>query len=239
MTEQNDIETPDANLVELVGVTKAYGDEPVLRGCDLRVAPGDSLAITGPSGCGKTTLLNLIGAMDRADDGRVLVAGRDVGALNEREGAAMRRDRLGFVFQHHHLLPQCTALENVLLPVLAGRNRVPQEVTERARALLVTVGLEGREHHRPGELSGGQRQRVAVVRALINEPDLLLADEPTGSLDESAAEHLVELLLDFNRQRGLTLMVVTHDPVVAGLMRRQLALRAGRLHEPTAGGVER
>lgn len=218
-------------LVEFVGVSKAYGDAPVLDGCNLTITSGESVAITGPSGCGKTTLLNLIGAMDRTYAGQVKVVGQEISGLNEKQGASLRREDLGFVFQHHHLLPQCTALENVLVPVLAKSNRVTSDTVKRARTLLCDVGMADRIEHRPSELSGGQRQRVALVRALINQPRLLLADEPTGSLDEEATGHLTDLLLKLNREQKLTLMVVTHNLSVACRMSRCLSLQRGKLHE--------
>lgn len=228
----------DAPLVDLQDVSKSYGSAGVLQNCSLQIMEQQTVAVTGPSGCGKTTLLNLIGGMDRADGGRVLLAGQEVSLMNEPQVAAMRRRELGFVFQHHYLLPQCTALENVLVPVLGEKNRASSEAVERARGLLAQVGLDDRINHRPSELSGGQRQRVAVVRALINQPRLLLADEPTGALDETAANQLTELLLQLNRTLGLTLLIVTHDASVASRMSRRLVLREGKLHDDTGTGAK-
>lgn len=226
-------------LLELQAVTKAYpgltGELPVLSSISLVLDRGESLAIVGPSGCGKTTLLNLMGTLDRPTSGRVLFEGRDLTTLDERELAELRNRHLGFVFQMHHLLPQCTVWENVLVPTLATRNEVLRDgAPERARRLLERVGLGQRLHHRPGQLSGGERQRAAVVRALINEPQLLLADEPTGALDRASAETLAQLLADLNRELHLTLVVVTHSLELARRMRRVLELRDGRLHERSA-----
>ena len=206
------------------------GEAPwVLRDVSLAVAAGESLAVVGPSGSGKSTLLNLVGGLDRPTSGRVLVGGRDLARLDERALAAYRRTDVGLVFQLHHLLPQCTALENVLVPTLAGEGAKTEGADARARRLLDRVGLGGRFDHRPGQLSGGERQRVAVVRALINGPRLLLADEPTGALDHASAASLVDLLVDLNREEGVTLVVATHAPDVAGRMAHTLGLRDGRL----------
>ncbi|MHC4482723.1 MAG: ABC transporter ATP-binding protein [Planctomycetota bacterium] len=205
-------------MLELVNVAKSYewpgdtGSVCVLKDITFKVEKGESVAIVGPSGSGKSTLLNIIGTLDRPTSGRVLFDGRDLADLGEPELARIRNKEIGFVFQLHHLLPQCTVLENVLVPTLADKNRIlTREVQERAVALLKRVGLEDWSLHRPGELSVGQRQRVAVVRALINEPRLLLADEPTGSLDKDASENIAELLAELNRSEEVTLIVVTHS----------------------------
>ncbi len=228
-------------LLELQEVTKAYpglaGERPVLAGITLTVERGESLAIVGPSGCGKTTLLNLIGTLDRPTRGRILLEGRDLTTLDEPALAEVRNRAIGFVFQMHHLLPQCTVLENVLVPTLATRNEVLRDgAPERARRLLERVGLGHRLHHRPGRLSGGECQRVAVVRALINEPRLLLADEPTGALDRASAETLAQLLAELNRELDLTLIVVTHSPDLARRLHRTLELRDGVLRQPAGAG---
>ena len=221
-------------ILELDAVGKRF-DAPdggeaswALRDLSLCVAAGECLAITGPSGSGKSTLLNLVGGLDRPTAGRVLVGGRDLAQLDERALAAYRRTEVGFVFQLHHLLPQCTALENVLVPTLAGEGAKPEGAEARARRLLDRVGLGGRAGHRPAQLSGGERQRVAVVRALINGPRLLLADEPTGALDAKAAAELVRLLVELNREEGVTLIVATHAPDVASRMARGVELCDGR-----------
>lgn len=222
-------------MVELVDVTKTYGEPgspgsvSVLKGITLTIEQSRSVVVVGPSGCGKSTLLNIIGGLDRATSGRVLFEGRDLAGLDEDELARIRSCEIGFVFQLHHLLPQCTVLENVLVPTLAGRDReAGPDVRDRARSLLDRVGLGDRMSHRPGELSGGQRQRVAVARALINKPNVLLADEPTGSLDEGSSRSIAELLAELNRDEGVTLVVVTHA--------RELAARIGHVME-LRGGV--
>jgi len=222
-------------ILDVRGVHRAYAgptgnDVPVLRGVDLTVEAGESVAITGPSGCGKSTLLNVIGALDRPDCGEVFLSGRNLAALSDAALTRVRNEEVGFVFQLHHLLPQCTLLENVLVPTLVRRERRGAESpVERARRLLDRVGLLDRVDHRPGQLSGGERQRVAVVRALINQPALLLADEPTGALDRMAANKLVELLVELNREQGVTVVMVTHAVSLAGRMARALRLEDGRL----------
>lgn len=222
-------------MVELVDVTKTYGDpgDPasvsVLKGITLKIERGRALAIVGPSGCGKSTLLNIVGGLDRVTSGQVLLDGRDLAGLDDDELARIRSREIGFVFQMHHLLPQCTVLENVLVPTLAERGRARTSTLRReAESLLARVGLADRMSHRPGELSGGQRQRVAVARALINKPKLLLADEPTGSLDEESSRSIAELLAQLNRDDGVTMVVVTHS--------RELASRMGHVTE-LSGGV--
>jgi lipoprotein-releasing system ATP-binding protein len=228
-------EAADSPLLELDAVGKHFdapggGEAPwVLKEITLRVAAGETLAVMGPSGSGKSTLLNLVGGLDRPSAGRVLLDGRDLAQLDERALAAVRRCEVGFVFQAHHLLPQCTALENVLLPTLSGAGARRDGAAERARRLLERVGLGGRLDHRPGQLSGGECQRVAVVRALINGPRLLLADEPTGSLDHASAMSLAQLLAELNRDLGVTLLVATHAADLAGRMGRVVQLKEGRL----------
>jgi len=201
----------------------------VLRGITLEIARGESLAIIGPSGSGKSTVLNIIGTLDRPTSGRVLLDGKDLSQLDDTELAAVRNQQIGFVFQAHYLLPQCTVLENVLVPTLAGKSASRAGAEQRAKQLLERVGLGQRLGHRPGQLSGGERQRVAVVRALINQPKLLLADEPTGALDRASAQELAQLLVDLNRERGVTLVVVTHALDLAHRMSRVLELRDGGL----------
>jgi lipoprotein-releasing system ATP-binding protein len=225
---------PDPSpLIILENVTKRYdgpaGESvaPVLQGISLSLMAGESVAVVGPSGSGKSTLLNIMGTLDRPTSGRVALDGKDLATQDDDALAALRNKRIGFVFQLHHLLPQCTALENVLVPTLAGNS--PDGAETRAVKLLQRVGLKDRMDYRPGQLSGGERQRVAVARALINKPALLLADEPTGSLDRAAAEHLTDLLAELNREEHVTLVVVTHSPALAARMDRVLGLRDGQL----------
>lgn len=227
-----------AALLKLEHVSKRYqaaeGMEPVsvLRDVSLEIASGESLSIIGPSGSGKSTLLNIIGTLDHADSGKVLLNGRDLTAQDERELAETRNREIGFVFQAHHLLPHCTVWENVLVPTLADKHsRTTSEAENRAERLLKRVRLGERLHHRPGQLSGGERQRVAVVRALINAPKLLLADEPTGALDRASAEDLSKLLGELNREENVTLIVVTHALDLAKQMGRRFELQEGSLVE--------
>ena len=200
----------------------------VLRGLSLEVARGESVAVVGPSGCGKSTLLNLIGSLDQPTGGTLTFDGRELGSLDDAELAALRNREMGFIFQSHHLLPQCTVMENVLVPTLAHRSATADD-ENRARRLLERVGLGERLAHRPGQLSGGERQRAAVVRALINEPQLLLADEPTGALDEATADKLGQLLVELNVEENLTLITVTHSPDLAARMARTVKLAEGQI----------
>jgi lipoprotein-releasing system ATP-binding protein len=223
-------------LLKLSDVSQQYngadGTNPVavLKGISLEIGRGESLAIIGPSGSGKSTLLNIIGTLDRPTTGQVTLAGQDLNKLDDRQLASVRNRQIGFVFQAHYLLPQCTVWENVLVPTLAGADAaLRQGAPGRAERLLKRVGLSGRTGHRPGQLSGGERQRVAVVRALINQPQLLLADEPTGALDRASAQELAQLLLELNREEGVTLIVVTHSLELAHRMGRVLELSDGVL----------
>jgi lipoprotein-releasing system ATP-binding protein len=231
---------PTETILKLASVAQRYdsgaGVVNVLKGVSLEVARGESVAIIGPSGSGKSTLLNIIGTLDRPTSGEITLAGQDLNRLDDKQLATVRNRQIGFVFQAHHLLPQCSVLENVLVPTLAGGGDGESRRTapERAARLLQRVGLEARTHHRPGELSGGERQRVAVVRALINQPQLLLADEPTGALDRAAAEQLAQLLLELNREEGVTLIVVTHALDLARKMGRVFALQDGVLVQQPA-----
>jgi ABC-type lipoprotein export system ATPase subunit len=228
-------------LLELNDVHKSYAaphdtiEIGVLHGLSLQVDDRQTLAILGPSGSGKTTLLNIMGTLDRPTRGRVFFEGQDVSFLSDRQLARMRNRRIGFVFQLHHLLPQCTLLENVLIPTLPsgphGRGERGR-IIDRAHSLLKRVGLGNLEQHRPGEISVGQRQRAAVVRALINRPAILLADEPTGSLDADTAQELGDLLVELNREELTALVVVTHDRSLASRMGTVFSLRNGKLGEP-------
>jgi lipoprotein-releasing system ATP-binding protein len=206
----------------------------VLRDVTFTLDAGQSLAIVGPSGCGKSTLLNILGTLDRPTAGRVMLGGDDVSDLDDRAQAQLRNQRIGFVFQAHHLLPQLTVLENVLLPALAQRRAAESTDVERARELLGRVGLCERLTHRPGELSGGECQRVAVARALVNQPALLLADEPTGSLDRASAESLGELLVELNAEQQLAMVVVTHSEHLAERMQHVMPLQDGKLGDGAA-----
>lgn len=241
-------------LLELAGVSKRFdppagtGSLVILEEISLEVRAGESVAVVGPSGSGKSTLLHLIGGLDRPSAGKVLLEGRDLGQLSEVQLAFVRNRLLGFVFQFHYLLPQCTVLENVLVPTLAGvgpespgsnnPTRREESPEERAIRLLKRLGLGERLDHRPGELSGGERQRVAVARALINQPRLLLADEPTGALDQASARELGRLLAELNREERVTLIVVTHSMELAAGMGRVFTLSGGRLQpSPAAPGT--
>ena len=245
-----------APLLQLKDVTKRYAASggssgvSVLAGITLEIARGETLAIVGPSGSGKSTLLQIIGTLDRATSGEVLLDGKNLSTLDDLELAVVRNRQIGFVFQSHYLLPQCTVIENVLVPTLArsrrreeadGSRKVDEGVrlvtsaatnetaAARAERLLKRVGLGERLHHRPGQLSGGERQRVAVVRALINQPQLLLADEPTGALDHASATSLSQLLVELNQEEGVTLIVVTHALELAKRMERVMRLEEGKL----------
>ena len=223
-------ETP-ADL-ELIRISKSYrtaaGELPVLRDVDLSLGRGDALAITGPSGSGKSTLLYIIGTLDTPTHGTLRILGKDPLSLEGAALAAFRNQNIGFVFQDHYLLPQCTVLENVLVPTLPGSGAGEIE-TARARELLGRVGLAERIHHRPAELSGGERQRVAICRALINRPPLLLADEPTGNLDQHTARSVGTRLLELAREQQSLLIVVTHSTELASRFPRHVDLTNGHL----------
>ncbi len=224
-------------LLELTDITKSFAavdglvpaGPPVLRGVTLAIDAGESVAIVGPSGSGKSTLLHIIGTLDTPTSGKVVLDQQDLTALSSDALAQVRSAQIGFIFQSHHLLPQCSVLENVLIPTLVHRGGSGGEVLARARKLLERVGLSHRLSHRPGQLSGGESQRVAVVRALINQPKLLLADEPTGALDQATADTLSQLLIDLNKEEGVTLIVVTHAMPLARRMGRVLRLKDGKL----------
>ncbi|MEN9734271.1 MAG: hypothetical protein RLZ45_2266 [Verrucomicrobiota bacterium] len=219
-------------VMELRDVSKSYPGTvpiPVLRAASLRVERGETVALVGPSGSGKSTLLNLLGTLDTPDSGSVFLCGQDVTRLDAQGLARVRNRDLGFIFQSHHLLPQCSVLENVLLPTLANLGHSPAQAEERARRLLDRVGLGPRIDHLPGQLSGGERQRAAVVRALIQSPQVVLADEPTGALDRANAESLGRLLVDLNREEGMALVVVTHSLELARQMSRIVELKDGAL----------
>lgn len=214
-------------------VSKEYptrgGTLSVLRGVSLKLDRGDAVAVMGPSGSGKSTLLHILGTLDRPTHGKVALDGTDPFALGEPELASFRNARIGFVFQDHHLLPQCSVLENVLIPTLVNKTASAKETEEYARQLLDRVGLGGRLDHRPAELSGGERQRVAVARALVLKPTLLLADEPTGNLDRTNAHSIGELLMQLHQQERNVLVVVTHSADLAKLFPRRVEMNDGTL----------
>ncbi len=221
--------------LEVEGIVKEFptrsGPLEVLRGISFSLDTSGSLAIVGPSGSGKSTLLNIVGTLEAPTSGQVTLDGRDPTTLPEKELAVFRREHLGFIFQDHHLLPQCSALENVLVPCLGGGSRVSQEDEARGRELLDRVGLADRLDHRSAELSGGERQRVAIARALIHGPSLLLADEPTGNLDRTSAGQVAELLSQLQEEEGMLLLLVTHDLELASKMQARKHLDGGELTE--------
>ncbi len=218
------------DLVILKNITKAYQTGkviyPVLNGIDLEVKEGDFLAIMGASGSGKSTLLNIIGLLDKPDSGEYFFDGQEVSKLNKKESAYIRNRKIGFVFQAFHLVPWATALENVLLPLLYKDEEITNEDKEKALELLKRLGLEKRINAKPSELSGGEQQRVAIARALINNPRLLLADEPTGNLDSQTTQEVMSIFKELN-EKGLTVIIVTHDPEVAKFAKRIKLIKDG------------
>jgi len=230
--------TPRAPLVEIRDLTRSFetGDATieVLKGLDLDILEGDRIAIVGQSGVGKSTLLHILGTLDHPNSGSVCFRGEDVFSRSRESLAALRGHFLGFVFQFHHLLPEFSAIENVMMPGLI-RGIPPNEMRSRGERMLVDVGLANRVEHAVGKLSGGERQRVAVARALVLEPPLVLADEPTGNLDPATGDQVAELLFEMNRTRGTTLVVVTHSKRMADQLGRVMVLKEGRLTEGEPG----
>ena len=223
-------------MIRVTDIHKSFGTLEVLKGVSLDVAQGEVVSIVGASGAGKTTLLQIIGTLSRPDGGRVEIDGRDVSALGDRALSQFRNERIGFVFQFHHLLAEFTAFENVCIPGLIGR-RPRADVERRAAELLDMMGLASRRDHKPGQLSGGEQQRVAIARALINSPEILLADEPTGNLDVHNSMEIMDLLEEINR-RGTTVLVVTHSrEIVAEMGKRVITLTRGVLTGDQKGGI--
>lgn len=214
------------SIIEAGELRKSFGTLEVLKGVSLSVAPGEVVAITGASGAGKTTLLEILGTLSSPDSGTLRIGSKDVLAMPEKEKAAFRGKRIGFVFQAHHLLPEFTAEENVMIPALiAGVS--PAKAKIRARELLAAVGLEERRDHKPAELSGGESQRVAIARAIVNAPEVVFADEPTGNLDSVTKEEIHRLIFDLRERRGQTFVIVTHDPALAARCDRSITLVDG------------
>lgn len=244
MSQQEITERPEVDndhfTLSARSVCKSYWQGPkqvqVLDGLELNVARGELLGIVGSSGSGKSTLLNLLGGLDRPDQGCIEILGRDLASLSETQCAQVRNQHLGFVYQFHHLLSEFSALENVAMPLLiAGVGKT--EIQNRARELLIAVGLEDRLHHRPSELSGGERQRVAIARALSNHPDCVLMDEPTGNLDLQTANRVLELLLDLNQKLKISFVIVSHDERIAARMDRVVVLENGVLNNVPESGL--
>ena len=215
-------------MIELDNITRSFGTLQVLKGISLKVDRGEIISITGPSGAGKTTLLQIMGSLDKPDSGSVIYNGQDITRMNEKEISAFRNKHIGFVFQFHQLLPEFTALENITIPMLIGGSNMRQ-ATAKAKELLELMGLADRADHKPSELSGGEKQRIAVARALANQPDVILADEPSGSLDTKNKEELHKLFFNLRDQLGQTFVIVTHDESLAAMTDRTIHLLDGAI----------
>lgn len=214
------------SLITASGITKSYVALPVLRGIELQIAKSEIVSVVGASGAGKTTLLTILGTLDRADGGQLIIDGQDISQLNAKNLAAFRNRRIGFVFQFHHLLPEFTALENVCMPAYIAKTS-KAEAEKRATELLGLLGLSNRISHKPGELSGGEQQRVAVARALINNPAVVFADEPSGNLDSATSKNLHELFFTLRKELGQTFVIVTHNEELADMADRKLTIKDG------------
>lgn len=215
-------------MIEIEGIMKSFGQLQVLKGIDLNIDKGEVVSIVGPSGAGKTTLLQIIGTLDRADSGKVIINGTDVSRMKEKELSAFRNKEIGFVFQFHQLLPEFTALENVTIPALI-KGMSAADAKKKSMEMLDFLGLSARASHKPAELSGGEKQRVAVARALINNPSVVLADEPSGSLDTKNKEELHNLFFELRDKLGQTFVIVTHDEGLAGQTDRTIHMLDGRI----------
>ena len=215
-------------MIQATGIHKSYSSLEVLKGIDLHIAKREIVSIVGASGAGKSTLLHIIGTLDKADRGQLLIDGTEVNKLNDTELAAFRNQKIGFVFQFHHLLPEFTAIENICIPAYIG-GMAKKEAMEKAEKLLDYLNLSGRKDHKPSQLSGGEQQRVAVARALINQPAVVLADEPSGNLDSKSAEELHKLFFRLRDEMNQTFVIVTHNPTLAAMSDRTITIKDGRI----------
>jgi len=215
-------------MIQATGIHKSYGDLEVLKGINLHIAKREIVSIVGASGAGKSTLLHIIGTLDKADSGRLVIDGTEVDKLSDSQLAAFRNKKIGFVFQFHHLLPEFTAIENICIPAyIAGMDK--KEAVEKANKLLEYLNLTNRKNHKPSELSGGEQQRIAVARALINEPAVVLADEPSGNLDSKSAQELHQLFFRLRDEMNQTFVIVTHNPELASMSDRTITIKDGKI----------